>query len=75
VAAEAAQRRRLETLLDDTEVERGTLRDEARKAASGADAPTTEMYRQIQELLTLFGIPYIIAPQAGAYTRSIFGST
>jgi hypothetical protein len=67
-AAEAAEsdvasRRRLETLLDETDVERGALQTEARKAARGADAPTEDMYRQVQELLTLFGIPYVIAPQ------------
>ena len=61
--SEAASRRRLETLLEETDVERGTLQGEARQAARGADAPTEDMYRQVQELLTLFGVPYIIAPQ------------
>jgi hypothetical protein len=60
---EAASRRRLETLLDETDLERGTLQTEACQAARGADAPTEDMYRQVQELLTLFGVPYVIAPQ------------
>ena len=62
-AAEAAQRLRLEEMLGETAVERGALRWEARQAATGADAPTEDMYGQIQDLLTLFGIPYVIAPQ------------
>ena len=62
-AAEAAQRRRLEALLGETRDERGALRAEARRANASADAPTEDMYRQIQDLLTLFGIPYVIAPQ------------
>jgi 5'-3' exonuclease len=62
-AAEAARRRRLEDLLGETRDERGALRAEARRANAGADAPTEDMYRQIQDLLTLFGIPYVIAPQ------------
>lgn len=62
-AEEAARRRRLETLLGETDVERGALRADARRANAGADAPTEDMYRQVQELLTLFGVPYVIAPQ------------
>ena len=62
-AEEAARRRRLEALLGETRDERGALRAEARRANAGADAPTEDMYRQIQDLLTLFGIPYVIAPQ------------
>ena len=38
-------------------------RADARRANAGADAPTEDMYRQVQELLTLFGVPYVIAPQ------------
>ena len=70
--SEAASRRRLETLLEETDVERGTLQGEARQAARGADAPTEDMYRQVQELLTLFGVPYIIAPQEAAGGRVYF---
>ena len=63
-AAEAARRAsRLETLLGETAVERAALRGAARKASAGADAPTEDMYGEVQELLTLFGIPYLIAPQ------------
>ena len=62
-AAEAAERARLEQMLGETHAERGALRAEARAATAGADAPTEDMYRQIQDLLTLFGIPYVIAPQ------------
>ena len=63
-AAEAARRAsRLETLLGETAVERAALRGAARAASAGADAPTEDMYGEVQELLTLFGIPYLIAPQ------------
>ena len=27
-----------------------------------SDSPTNEMYAEVQELLQLFGLPYIIAP-------------
>ncbi len=33
------------------------------RTAGTADVPTNEMYGDCQELLQLFGIPYIIAPQ------------
>ena len=36
---------------------------EIRQAKQGAEHVTDDMYREVQELLTLFGIPYIIAPQ------------
>ena len=29
---------------------------------AGSEAPTSEMYGECQELLQLFGLPYIIAP-------------
>ena len=44
-------------------MERGALRADARRANAGAETPTEDMYRQVQELLTLFGVPYVIAPQ------------
>jgi 5'-3' exonuclease len=46
----------------DLEKEENSLRDEIRAAGGAADAPTQEMYTECQELLTLFGIPYIVAP-------------
>ena len=55
-AAEAAR------LDDEFEAERAVLRAEQRAASKAADAVTPEMYVEVQELLTLFGIPYIIAP-------------
>ena len=57
--AAAAQAARLD---DEFEAERAVLRAEQRAASKAADAVTPEMYVEVQELLTLFGIPYIIAP-------------
>jgi DNA excision repair protein ERCC-5 len=42
--------------------EQATLRTEHRSAARAADTVTPDMYTEVQELLTMFGIPYIIAP-------------
>jgi DNA excision repair protein ERCC-5 len=39
-----------------------SLRKEHRKQAGINDAPTSDMYEDCQELLQLFGLPYIIAP-------------
>ena len=47
----------------DAKAERKQLQIDKRNAERGADAPSEGMYRQIQELLSLFGIPYVIAPQ------------
>jgi 5'-3' exonuclease len=58
-AAAAAQAARLD---DEFEAERAVLRAEQRAASKAADAVTPEMYVEVQELLTMFGIPYIIAP-------------
>jgi hypothetical protein len=44
------------------EREREALRAEHRSAARAADTVTPDMYTEVQELLTMFGIPYIIAP-------------
>jgi len=35
---------------------------QASRAARSAEGPTPEMYGECQELLQLFGIPYIVAP-------------
>lgn len=40
---------------------RAARRDVARARAAG-DAPTPEMYAQVQEMLSLFGLPFVIAP-------------
>ena len=37
-------------------------RGDVRRARVASDAPTTEMFEQVQELLQLFGIPYLVAP-------------
>lgn len=42
--------------------EEASLRVERRAAAGQSDTPTDVMYAECQELLHLFGIPYIIAP-------------
>lgn len=39
-----------------------TLAKEHRKQAGISDNPTSAMYGECQELLQMFGIPYIIAP-------------
>ena len=56
-------RQKLETMLDEARKEHALLQSEGKNAARGADTPTEEMYHQIQDLLTLFGVPYVIAPQ------------
>ncbi len=38
------------------------MREEQRRAVRNADTPTAEMYGECQELLQMFGLPYIIAP-------------
>ena len=62
-AERAKERQRIEKLIQEAEAEQKELRQESRQAKQGAEEVTDEMYRQVQELLTLFGIPYIIAPQ------------
>ena len=42
--------------------EEASLRAEHRAAAGQSDTPTDAMYRECQELLQLFGLPYLIAP-------------
>ena len=37
-------------------------RREGARARAAADAPTPEMFEQVQEMLQLFGLPYLIAP-------------
>ena len=44
----------------DADIDR--LTEEYRRHIRYADEPTPEMYAEVQELLTIFGIPYIIAP-------------
>ena len=56
VAAEALHRE------EEFEAERAALRAEQRAASKAADTVTPEMYVEVQELLTMFGIPFIIAP-------------
>lgn len=58
-----AERARMEKLLREAEEEQARLKHEIRQAKQGAEHVTDDMYREVQELLTLFGIPYIIAPQ------------
>ncbi len=50
-------------LIGEAKKEKTELQNEKQGAKRGADAPTQDMYRQIQELLSIFGMPYIIAPQ------------
>lgn len=42
--------------------EESLLRADRRKASGQGDSPTDQMFTECQELLQLFGIPYIIAP-------------
>ena len=62
-ADRAAKRARMDKLIREAEEEQIRLQQEARQAKQGTEEVTPEMYRDVQELLTLFGIPYIIAPQ------------
>ena len=62
-AEEAAKHARVEKMIREVEEERQMLELEYRQATKAAEQVTDEMYRDVQELLTLFGIPYIIAPQ------------
>ena len=52
----------LEAEFDALHAETASATDEARRARSAAEGPTPEMFEQCQELLQLFGIPYIVAP-------------
>lgn len=58
-----AERDKIEKMLKEAEEEQARLKHEVRQAKQGAEHVTDDMYREVQELLTLFGIPYIIAPQ------------
>eukprot|EP00887_Chlorella_sp_A99_P002071 scaffold21.g2071.t1 len=42
--------------------EEGQLRAKARAQKGQTETPTGQMYQECQELLTMFGLPYIIAP-------------
>ena len=57
-AAAEARAREAEQL----EEQRMALIAEQRSAARAADVVTADMYTEVQELLTMFGVPYIIAP-------------
>ena len=48
--------------LAELEKEESLLRADRRKASGQGDSPTDQMFTECQELLQLFGIPYIIAP-------------
>eukprot|EP00884_Botryococcus_braunii_P002641 jgi/Botrbrau1/12378/Bobra.0084s0003.2 len=48
--------------LEMLEVEQQALEAEARRQQVAGESPTNEMYGECQELLQMFGIPYIIAP-------------
>jgi DNA excision repair protein ERCC-5 len=52
----------LEAEFDALHAETASATDDARRARSAAEGPTPEMFEQCQELLQLFGIPYIVAP-------------
>ncbi|KAK9904154.1 hypothetical protein WJX75_005482 [Coccomyxa subellipsoidea] len=52
----------LEEELAELEKETKTLRASNKRTAGTNEAPTTDMYGDCQELLQLFGLPYIIAP-------------
>ena len=44
------------------DAESEALRQDRYRAARSADAPTAEMYAECQELLQIFGLPFIVAP-------------
>ena len=48
--------------MDELMKEEAVLRADRRKASGQGDSPTDQMFTECQELLQLFGIPYIIAP-------------
>ena len=56
------QQERMQEELNHLDQDIDQLTEEYRRTIRYSDEPTSEMYAECQELLTLFGIPYIIAP-------------
>lgn len=52
----------IDAALEELEVQDEALKRQQARAARGAEVPTEEMYRECQELLQMFGLPYIVAP-------------
>lgn len=52
----------IDAALEAAEAEGEVLRREQRRAAVGAEGPSPEMYAECQELLQMFGLPFIVAP-------------
>ncbi|GLI68761.1 hypothetical protein VaNZ11_013252, partial [Volvox africanus] len=52
----------LDELLEEVEAEEQELRSVQARASRNLEAPTPEMYQECQELLQMFGLPFIVAP-------------
>ncbi|GIL99001.1 hypothetical protein Vretimale_4298, partial [Volvox reticuliferus] len=52
----------LDELLEEVEAEEQELKSAQARASRNLEAPTPEMYQECQELLQMFGLPFIVAP-------------
>ena len=61
---ESERRKKINSMLEENAIERENLEAKRRKAQKVySEQPTTQMYREVQEMLSLFGIPFVMAPE------------
>ena len=61
---ENERRKKINTMIEENERERQNLEEKRKKAQKNyGEQPTPQMYRDVQELLMLLGIPYVVAPE------------
>ena len=58
------RRKKINTMIEENEKDRQILEEKRKKAQKiYGEQPTPQMYREVQELLMLLGIPYVVAPE------------
>ena len=58
------RRKKINTMIEENERERQILEEKRKKAQKiYGEQPTPQMFREVQELLMLLGIPYVVAPE------------